>query len=124
MLNNPQSTVRQQMEFYIEPEDEYGDFVHITDPKEISLCDPACGSGRMLIYAFDLLFAMYEERGYSEHEIPQLILQYNVVGFEVDERAAQLASLALVMRSREHDRRFFKKGTRANIELRPKTWTV
>lgn len=117
MLNNPQSTVRQQMEFYIEPEDEYGDFIHITDPKEISLCDPACGSGRMLIYAFDLLFAMYEERGYSEHEIPQLILQYNVVGFEVNERAAQLASLALVMRSREHDRRFFKKGTRANIMM-------
>ena len=69
------------------------------------------------MYAFDLLFAMYEERGYREREIPQLILQNNLTGLEIDPRAAQIASLALAMCAREHDRRFFGRGVQANINV-------
>ena len=117
MLNNPQSAVRQQMEYYIEPDSEQEDFIRISGPEEITLCDPACGSGHILVYAFELLFAMYEERGYREREIPQLILQNNLSGLEIDPRAAQIASLALAMCAREHDRRFFGRGVHADINV-------
>ena len=117
MLNNPQSGLRERMEYYIEPNAEHEDFIRINGPEEITLCDPACGSGHILVYAFDLLFAMYEERGYREREIPQLILQNNLTGLEIDPRAAQIASLALAMCAREHDRRFFGRGVQANINV-------
>ena len=117
MLNNPQSGLRERMEYYIEPDAEHEDFIRINGPEEITLCDPACGSGHILVYAFDLLFAMYEERGYREREIPQLILQNNLTGLEIDPRAAQIANLALAMCAREHDRRFFGRGVQANINV-------
>lgn len=117
MLNNPQSGLRERMEYYIEPDAEHEDFIRINGPEEITLCDPACGSGHILVYAFDLLFAMYEERGYREREIPQLILQNNLTGLEIDPRAAQIASLALAMCAREHDRRFFGRGVQVNINV-------
>lgn len=117
MLNNPQSGLRERMEYYIEPDAEHEDFILINGPEEITLCDPACGSGHILVYAFDLLFAMYEERGYREREIPQLILQNNLTGLEIDPRAAQIASLALAMCAREHDRRFFGRGVQAKINV-------
>lgn len=117
MLNNPQSGLRERMGYYIEPDAEHENFIRINGPEEITLCDPACGSGHILVYAFDLLFAMYEERGYREREIPQLILQNNLTGLEIDPRAAQIASLALAMCAREHDRRFFGRGVQANINV-------
>lgn len=117
MLNNPQSGLRERMEYYIEPDAEHEDFIRIYGPEEITLCDPACGSGHILVYAFDLLYAMYEERGYREREIPQLILQNNLTGLEIDPRAAQISGLALAMCAREHDRRFFGRGVSANISV-------
>ncbi len=115
MLNNPGSSLRERMEYYIEPDAEHEDFIRISSPEEISLCDPACGSGHILVYAFELLFAMYEERGYREREIPELILTKNLAGMEIDPRAAQIAELALAMCAREHDRRFFRRGVRADV---------
>lgn len=117
MLNNPESTLREQMEYYIEPDAEHEDFIHIEGPEDISLCDPACGSGHILVYAFDLLFQMYTERGYREREVPQLILQNNLTGMEIDPRAAQIAHLALAMCAREHDRRFFTRGVEADVNV-------
>lgn len=117
MLNNPGSSLRERMEYYIEPDAEHEDFIRISSPEEISLCDPACGSGHILVYAFELLFAMYEERGYREREIPELILTKNLTGMEIDPRAAQIAELALAMCAREHDRRFFRRGVRADVTV-------
>lgn len=117
MLNNPQSALRERMEYYIEPDAEHEDFIAIAGPEDITLCDPACGSGHILVYAFELLFEMYQERGYRDREIPSLILQKNLRGLEIDPRAAQLASLALAMCGREHDRRFFGRGVRANVRV-------
>lgn len=117
MLNNPGSSLRQRMEYYIEPDAEHEDFIHISSPEDITLCDPACGSGHILVYAFELLFAMYEERGYREREIPELILTKNLAGMEIDPRAAQIAELALAMCAREHDRRFFRRGVRADVTV-------
>lgn len=117
MLNNPGSSLRERMEYYIEPDAEHEDFIRISSPEEITLCDPACGSGHILVYAFELLFHMYEERGYREREIPELILTKNLAGMEIDSRAAQIAELALVMCAREHDRRFFRRGVRADVTV-------
>lgn len=117
MLNNPGSSLRERMEYYIEPDTEHEDFIRISSPEEITLCDPACGSGHILVYAFELLFAVYEERGYRECEIPELILTKNLAGMEIDPRAAQIAELALAMCAREHDRRFFRRGVRADVAV-------
>lgn len=117
MLNNPGSSLRERMEYYIEPDAEHEDFIRISSPEEITLCDPACGSGHILVYAFELLFHMYEERGYREREIPELILTKNLAGMEIDPRAAQIAELALAMCAREHDRRFFRRGVRADVTV-------
>lgn len=117
MLNNPGSSLRERMKYYIEPDAEHEDFIRISSPEEITLCDPACGSGHILVYAFELLFHMYEERGYREREIPELILTKNLAGMEIDSRAAQIAELALAMCAREHDRRFFKRAVRADVTV-------
>lgn len=117
MLNNPGSPLRDQMEYYIEPDSEHEDFIKIGGPEDISLCDPACGSGHILVYAFELLAKMYLERGYREREIPELVLSKNLHGMEIDSRAAQIARLALAMCARELDRRFFGRGVQADIAV-------
>jgi len=93
LLNRPESKLREQMPYYIEGEPET-DFLRINKPEEIKLLDPACGSGHMLTYAFDLLSHIYTEAGYAAAEIPGLILQHNLYGLDICPRAAQLAGLA------------------------------
>lgn len=117
MLNNPASPLRDEMEYYIEPDSEHEDFIKIGGPEDISLCDPACGSGHILVYAFELLAKMYLERGYREREIPELVLSKNLHGMEIDPRAAQIARLALAMCARGMDRRFFGRGVQADIAV-------
>ena len=117
MLNNPASPLRGEMEYYVEPDSGHEDFIRIAGPEDISLCDPACGSGHILVYAFELLAKMYLERGYREREIPELVLSKNLRGMEIDPRAAQIARLALAMCARELDRRFFGRGVQADIAV-------
>lgn len=117
MLNNPGSPLRGEMEYYIEPDEAHEDFIRIGGPEDISLCDPACGSGHILVYAFELLSKMYLERGYREREIPGLVLSKNLHGMEIDPRAAQIARLALAMCARGLDRRFFGRGVQADIAV-------
>lgn len=115
MLNFPESMLCQKWDYYIASDAEHEDFIRIDGPEDITLCDPACGSGHILVYAFQLLFDMYAERGYREREIPQLILEKNLSGMEIDPRAAQIANLALAMCAREHDRRYFGRGVQADV---------
>ncbi len=117
MLNNPKSPLRDEMEYYIEPDAEHEDFIKIESPEDISLCDPACGSGHILVYAFELLAKMYLEREYRMRDIPRLILSKNLHGMEIDPRAAQIAGLALAMCAREMDRRFFGRGVQADVAV-------
>ena len=115
LLNRPQSRLAEQMEYYIPPEQAETDFLRIKGPEDIKVCDPACGSGHMLTYAFDLLYAMYEEEGYDPAEIPEKILTHNLYGIELDERAGELAAFALTMKARARQRRFFNKRVKPNI---------
>ena len=115
LLNKPNSRLAEKMEFYIRPAQEETDFLRIASPEEIRLADPACGSGHMLTYAFDLLYAIYEEEGYPATDIPRLILEKNLYGIEIDGRAGALAAFALFMKARAKDRRWFARPAQPQI---------
>ena len=117
LLNHPESTLVDSMEYYIKPAEgnDETDFLKVERPEDLKICDPACGSGHMLTYAFDLLYKIYEEQGYSASEIPSLILTHNLYGIELDERAGELAAFALTMKARAKQKRFFSKKIRPNI---------
>lgn len=114
----PNSPLRGEMKYYVaDPEQpeavqrkietiKYRD----VNPEDIKIIEPCCGSGHILVYAFDLLYKMYEEKGYQKRDIPTLILSKNLFGLEIDKRAAQLAAFALVMKARTVNPRFFTKG--------------
>lgn len=116
VLNNPDSPLAGMMEYFVKPSPEgHEDFHRVASPEEITLIDPACGSGHFLCYAFDLLAAMYEERGYRRRDIPQLILKRNLTGIEIDRRAASLTSFALTMKALEWDGRFLRRGVAPRV---------
>ncbi|NLI84510.1 MAG: BREX-1 system adenine-specific DNA-methyltransferase PglX [Propionibacterium sp.] len=115
MLNRPDSRLVDQMEYYIAPVNDETDFLKITRPEELKVVDPACGSGHMLTYAFDLLYAIYEEEGYAPAEIPGLVLTNNLFGVEIDPRAGALAAFALTMKARAKQRTFFNKQIEPNV---------
>lgn len=117
MLNHPGSGLRDSMPFYIAPDSTDEKFIRIEKPEDITFCDPACGSGHILIRAFDLLESMYLELGYRRRDIPRLILTNNLYGIEIDERAGQIASLTLAMCACELDNRFPTRGIQPNIQV-------
>ncbi len=119
LLNRPGSKLIEQMDYYIKPEQAESDFLRISKPEEIKICDPACGSGHMLTYAFDLLYAIYEEEGYEPAEIPEKILTNNLYGIEIDERAGELAAFALTMKARAKQRRFFNRKAASGEPVEP-----
>ena len=120
MQSHPDSQLYKNWDYYIQPSEdgstENEDILNIQTPEELTVCDPACGSGHMLTYAFDLLYEIYEEEGYAPSDIPSLILKHNLYGMEIDERAAGLAAFALTMKARSRSRRFFKKQVEPNIQ--------
>lgn len=125
MLNNPSSKVIEQMDYYIKPVEDNAedDFLAISSPEELKICDPACGSGHMLTYAYDLLYAIYLDANYDPIDIPELILTKNLYGIEIDERAAELAAFALSMKAIKGNplddsinrRHFFRNPIKPNI---------
>jgi hypothetical protein len=117
LLNRPDSRLAEWMDYFIAPEEPETDFLKITKPEEIRICDPAAGSGHMLTYAFDLLYAIYEEEGYDATEIPALILTHNLTGVEIDDRAGALAAFALAMKAAAKlgRRRFLRMEAKPDI---------
>ena len=117
---NPTSTLASKMEFFIRSresevgsrnEEEQSSIQHLASsisPEDITILDPACGSGHILVEAYDLLKEIYLERGYRLRDVPRLILSRNLFGLDIDERATQLASFALLMKARADDRRIFE----------------
>ncbi|MCP9932691.1 BREX-1 system adenine-specific DNA-methyltransferase PglX [Cyanobium sp. Candia 9D4] len=119
----PNSPLKGQMEFYIEPAEQtpevQAQLAAITpeslNPEELTLIDPACGSGHILVEAYDLLKAIYLERGYRQRDIPELILTKNLYGLDICPRAAQLSVFSLLMKGREDDRRLLDRGIQLNV---------
>ena len=83
-------------------------------PEDITVLDPSMGSGHILVYAFDVLYQIYLSVGYSEREIPRLILEKNIYGLDIDDRAGQLAYFALMMKARSYSRRIFRNVDESN----------
>lgn len=120
LMANPQSNLAKEWPYYITPAEqtpevqaeldaliqtrvrEDGDTLN---PESITVLDPACGSGHILVVAYDVLKAIYLERGYQPRAIPRLILEKNLYGLDIDDRAAQMAGFALLMKARADDRR-------------------
>lgn len=123
MESNPESSLKDNWRYYLPDVDQSVENLEILNnikykniaPDEITIFDPSCGSGHILIYAFDLLYDFYIEKGYLSREIPSLILTNNIYGLDIDNRAAQLASFAVMMKAREKDSRIFRKKLTPNI---------
>ena len=119
----PNSPLKGQMEYYIEPAEQTDEvkaqLAAITpsqlNPEELTLIDPACGSGHILVEAYELFKAIYLERGYRQKDVAQMILEKNLFGLDIDERAAQLTGFALMMKGRADDRRLFERGVKLNV---------
>jgi len=116
LQNRPNSRLREFMPYFIESEpNDIIDSLKIVSPEEIRLADPASGSGHILVYSFDLFTKIYEEEGYNSVDIPKLIIEKNLFGFEIDDRAAQLSGFSLMMKAREYNRKAFKYEILPNI---------
>mgnify|MGYP000879204583 CR=1 FL=1 len=100
MLNHPDSSLAGSMAYYIDAEPPPG-FPRLNSPEEIRVCDPCCGSGNMLLYAYELLERIYRECGYSAEVIPGLIIGRNLCGMDIDPRAVELAAFILEMKAGE-----------------------
>lgn len=84
-------------------------------PEQIKVIDPCCGSGHILAYLFDVLMQIYENYGYTSRDAVTSILQNNLYGLDIDDRAAQLAYFAVMMKARRYDRRFFSHTTQPHV---------
>ena len=84
-------------------------------PEDIKLIDPCMGSGHILVYAFDVFMQIYENAGWSQRDAAQSIIQNNIYGLDIDDRAAQLSSFAVLMKARQYDRRILTRGIEPNV---------
>ncbi|MDP3457032.1 BREX-1 system adenine-specific DNA-methyltransferase PglX [Methyloversatilis sp.] len=130
LMANPTSTLAKEWPYYIQPAEQTPEVQAQLDaliqtriredgetlnPETITVLDPACGSGHILVVAYDVLKAIYLERGYQPRAIPRLILEKNLYGLDIDDRAAQLAAFALLMKARADDRRLFTDPPKLNL---------
>lgn len=90
----------------------------VNSPEDIKLIDPCMGSGHILVYAFDVLMQIYDTCGYDKRDAVQSILTHNLYGLDIDDRAAQLAYFAVMMKARQYERRIFGR------DLQPKLYAI
>lgn len=113
---NPDSGLKSKLEFLVVPRS--GEFVFIDEkvkPEEITVLDPCMGSAHFLVYALEVLMEIYTECGWSERDAAKSILENNLHGLEIDERAGQLAYFAVLMKARNHNRRILNDNLDLNI---------
>ena len=84
-------------------------------PEQLKVIDPCSGSGHILAYMFDVLMKIYESYGYTTREAVANIVKNNIYGLDIDDRAAQLAYFAVMMKARQYDRRFFSRGIQPHV---------
>lgn len=122
-IDGEEKRLKDVLEYYIEPAEQEDSvkvlLAEITprsiDPTSIKVIDPASGSGHILVEAYDLLKLIYQSQGHRERDIPKLILENNIFGLDIDDRAEQLTGFALMMKARQDDRRIFGRGIHLNI---------
>ena len=112
----PNSSLADELEFYVKPTSDVqisveGNF----SPESITFFDPCVGSGHFAIYAFDVLMKIYTEYGYSQRDSAAAIVEKNIYGLDIDDRAAQLAYFSVMMKACQYDRRFFTRKIQPHI---------
>lgn len=108
---NPESNLKNELEYFVTPKD--GVIPQVNEkitPEQLTVFDPCMGSAHFGVYTFDVLEKIYTEYGYTEREAAASIVQNNLFGLDIDERAAQLASFAIMMKAMQYDKRFLKRG--------------
>lgn len=116
---NPESKLKDELQYFVAPKN--GEIKYINEkiePKDLTVLDPCIGSGHFLIYAFDVLIKIYTEYGYSARDAAQIIVENNLFGLDIDDRATQLAYFSVMMKARQYDSRFFERG------VQPKIFTI
>ena len=108
---HPEGNLAEKLDFLVKPKDGKIQTVNESaNPQDLTFFDPCMGSGHILAYAFDVLMEIYREYGYTDREAVAEIVQYNLHGFDIDERCTQLAYFVVMMKAREYDARFLKRG--------------
>lgn len=113
---HPESKLAEKLEFFVTPKN--GEIKYIDEfvkPEDVKFLDPCMGSGHILVYAFDVLMEIYKESGYTERDAAAMIVQNNLFGLDIDDRASQLAYFAVMMKARSYDRRFLSRGIKPNV---------
>lgn len=113
---HPESKLAEKLEFFVTPKN--GEIMHVDEfvkPEDVKFLDPCMGSGHILVYAFDVLMEIYKESGYTERDAAAMIVQNNLFGLDIDDRASQLAYFAVMMKARSYDRRFLSRGIKPNV---------
>ena len=121
--SHPDEKLKESLEYYLEDAEQTNEVKKqieaLADPnlnvEDIKFLDPSCGSGHILVYAFEVYYKLYLSRGYRERDIPKLIIENNLYGLDIDKRAAQLATFSVVMKAREYDRRLFSREYSVHI---------
>ena len=110
--NNFNDELKENWEYFINDDEREKNNFNI---KDIKVIDPCSGSGHILVYIFEMLFEMYNKLGYTKEDIPQLIIKDNLYGLDIDDRAAQLSNLSVLLKAREYDKKIFNKINNTNI---------
>lgn len=122
---NPQSKLQDKLQYFVTPKN--GEIKFINEkvtPEEMTFFDPCMGSGHILVYAFDVLMDIYRECGYVDRDAAQTIVENNIFGLDIDNRAYQLAYFAVMMKARSYDRRFLTRKIKPNISVIVETNTI
>ena len=113
---HPESRLAKHLEFLITPKN--GEIPTVDEkvrPQDLTFLDPCVGSGHILVYAFEVLMEIYRECGYEDRDAVEEIVKNNLYGTDIDDRAAQLAYFAIMMKARSYDRRFLSREIAPNV---------
>lgn len=113
---HPESNLADSLEFFVKSKK--GEMKYVDEqinPEDIKVLDPCCGSAHFLVYAFEVLMLIYAECGWSERDAAKSILENNLFGLDIDDRAGQLAYFAVMMKARKYNRRILNGGTKPNV---------
>lgn len=121
--SHPNEELRRRWKYCVEPLEQTANVqalllqakAAVRTPEELTVLDPACGTGHILVYAFDVLYDIYSSEGYPEASIPKLILEKNVYGLDIDDRVVQLACFLLMMKARERNPHIFRERPQLHI---------
>lgn len=113
--SHPNDKIKTNWKYYLEDKNSVPENSEKLDPKSITVFDPCMGSGHILNYAFEILMDMYKSSGYNEHDAAILILENNIYGVDIDDRAYQLAYFSLLMKARKYNRKIFERNIKLNL---------